>query len=66
MVPVSRGVMPTFSHMVRSEGVRAPFRGIGVVVCGAGPAHALYFASYEMLKAKFEHRTRHKTLVHGK
>ena len=25
-------------------------RGVGAVVAGAGPAHALYFGSYEMSK----------------
>lgn len=27
-----------------------PFRGIGAVVAGAGPAHAFYFATYEHSK----------------
>lgn len=27
-----------------------PFRGIGAVVAGAGPAHAFYFATYEYAK----------------
>lgn len=28
-------------------------RGIGAVVIGAGPAHALYFSTYEYTKEKF-------------
>lgn len=27
-----------------------PFRGVGAVVAGAGPAHAFYFATYEQSK----------------
>lgn len=27
-----------------------PFRGVGAVVAGAGPAHAFYFATYEHSK----------------
>ena len=66
MAPVSRGVVPMFNHMVVSEGIRAPFRGMGVVVCGAGPAHALYFACYEKLKGRYEDKTQYKSVVHGK
>ncbi|XP_051157389.1 mitoferrin-1-like [Leptopilina boulardi] len=38
------------TRMVRQEGVLRPFRGVGVMVAGAGPAHALYFSCYEFLK----------------
>ncbi|XP_033219867.1 mitoferrin-1-like [Belonocnema kinseyi] len=41
-----------FSRMIRQEGVWRPIRGIGVMVAGAGPAHALYFSCYEFLKNK--------------
>lgn len=40
----------TFKHMVKTEGILRPFRGIGAVVAGAGPAHAFYFATYEHSK----------------
>lgn len=33
------------------------FRGIGAVVCGAGPAHAFYFALYERIKTILVSRT---------
>ena len=36
--------------MVKKEGVLRPMRGIGAVVLGAGPAHALYFSSYEYFR----------------
>lgn len=45
-----RTVMNTLTHMVKSEGVFRPVRGMSAVVIGAGPAHALYFASYEHVK----------------
>lgn len=28
----------------------SPLRGVGAVVIGAGPAHAMYFSSYEFSK----------------
>ena len=36
--------------MVRKEGYGSLFRGMNVVVVGAGPAHALYFSAYEKSK----------------
>lgn len=43
-------LVSTFKNMVQQEGLGRPFRGIGVVVAGAGPAHAFYFATYEYSK----------------
>lgn len=34
-------------RIAREEGVKRVWRGVGTVIVGAGPAHALYFASYE-------------------
>ncbi len=45
-----RGVMNTLTHMVRTEGVFRPVRGVSAVMIGAGPAHALYFSCYERIK----------------
>lgn len=36
-------------HLVKTERFRT-FRGMSVVITGAGPAHALYFSCYENLK----------------
>ncbi len=47
--------------MVRTEGALAPLRGMNVVALGAGPAHAVYFTSYEMTK-KFFGNLGNKTL----
>ncbi|RWS23629.1 mitoferrin-2-like protein, partial [Leptotrombidium deliense] len=37
-------------RMVRYEGFHRPFRGMSVMVAGAGPAHAMYFSCYEKMK----------------
>lgn len=53
--------------MIKKEGVLRPMRGIGAVVLGAGPAHALYFSSYEYLRdAIARHSILNTTLSSGK
>jgi hypothetical protein len=42
-----------------------PLRGIGVVVLGAGPAHALYFSTYEFTKHKFTELNINDNLNYG-
>ncbi|XP_018910492.1 mitoferrin-2 isoform X2 [Bemisia tabaci] len=44
------GIRDVFFRMVTTEGVWRPVKGIGVVVMGAGPAHAIYFSCYEAIK----------------
>lgn len=44
------GIGTVLIRMVRQEGLFRPIRGMGAVVMGAGPAHALYFSCYEWLK----------------
>lgn len=36
--------------MIKNEGILSPYRGIGAVLMGTGPAHALYFSTYEYAK----------------
>lgn len=43
-------VRHAFRTITGTEGVRALWRGVASVVVGAGPAHAIYFASYEWTK----------------
>lgn len=43
-------ITATFQNMIKKEGILRPIRGVTAVVAGAGPAHALYFGSYEMSK----------------
>lgn len=38
------------SAVIRREGISGLYQGIGAVAVGAGPAHALYFAIYELAK----------------
>uniref|UniRef100_A0A8C8DKV0 Solute carrier family 25 member 28 n=1 Tax=Oryzias sinensis TaxID=183150 RepID=A0A8C8DKV0_9TELE len=45
-----RNVMDALRRIVATEGVWRPLRGLNATAIGAGPAHALYFASYEKLK----------------
>ncbi|XP_051939675.1 mitoferrin-2-like [Hippocampus zosterae] len=45
-----RNVVDALRQIVRTEGLWRPIRGINVLAMGAGPAHALYFSSYERIK----------------
>nr|KAF6482083.1 solute carrier family 25 member 37 [Molossus molossus] len=36
--------------IIRTEGFWRPLRGLNVMMMGAGPAHAMYFACYENMK----------------
>ena len=49
-------VNPSIFSVLRQmthESLKTPFRGINAVGAGAGPAHALYFATYEKCKRFF-------------
>ena len=48
-----RGLSSVLMTMIREEGAMRPLRGLGAMVVGAGPAHALYFSAYERLKVSF-------------
>jgi len=47
-----KGVSDAFRQITKNEGILRPLRGINIVALGAGPSHALYFCSYEMMKTK--------------
>ncbi|RUS35150.1 mitochondrial carrier domain-containing protein [Jimgerdemannia flammicorona] len=47
------GIGNAFSRITTTEGARTLWRGVNSVVIGAGPAHALYFATYEHCKEAF-------------
>ncbi|KAF2835926.1 mitochondrial carrier [Patellaria atrata CBS 101060] len=47
---VYSGVSNAIMTISRVEGIRTLWRGLSSVVVGAGPAHAVYFASYETVK----------------
>ncbi|XP_050303986.1 mitoferrin-1-like [Anthonomus grandis grandis] len=64
----SDGIAATFIKMVRQEGMFRPIRGMGAMVLGAGPSHALYFSTYEFLKSTFTEMmpsTKYHTLCYG-
>ncbi|TGZ81231.1 mitochondrial carrier [Ascodesmis nigricans] len=44
------GITNAVSRISSTEGIRSLWRGIASVAMGAGPAHAVYFATYEMVK----------------
>lgn len=44
------GVMNAARSIVAKDGARGLWRGVGAVALSAGPAHALYFATYEACK----------------
>lgn len=44
------GVINTITKISSTEGSMALFKGINSMVLGAGPAHAVYFATYEFVK----------------
>ena len=47
---VYRNMHHALKSMMTKEGLLTPLRGMNVVAIGAGPAHALYFSTYEATK----------------
>ncbi|KAJ1869134.1 Fe(2+) transporter, partial [Coemansia sp. S17] len=50
---VYSGVTNALKVISTTEGVRSLWRGVMSVILGAGPAHAVYFATYEQTKKVF-------------
>merc|ERR1711931_298338 len=50
---VYRNVPHALMQIITTEGTGNTFRGIQAMALGAGPAHAMYFATYEKLKRFF-------------
>ncbi|KAJ9477687.1 Mitochondrial RNA-splicing protein MRS4 [Pseudozyma hubeiensis] len=44
------GVIQAFNRISSVEGMRTLWRGVASVIMGAGPAHAVYFGTYETVK----------------
>eukprot|EP00184_Porphyridium_aerugineum_P006018 CAMPEP_0184695942 /NCGR_PEP_ID=MMETSP0313-20130426/3399_1 /TAXON_ID=2792 /ORGANISM="Porphyridium aerugineum, Strain SAG 1380-2" /LENGTH=393 /DNA_ID=CAMNT_0027154471 /DNA_START=99 /DNA_END=1280 /DNA_ORIENTATION=- len=42
-------------QVLKEEGFRGLWRGVGAVAVSAGPAHAVYFSMYEAMKSKWMH-----------
>lgn len=47
---VYTGILHAFRRISHQEGLVRLWRGVGSVIIGAGPAHAIYFATYEQGK----------------
>ena len=46
-----KGPISGMINIVRIEGIRSLYKGLGVVVYGAAPGQALYFSGYEAVKS---------------
>lgn len=44
------GIGNAITRISSTEGARALWRGVASVIAGAGPAHAVYFGTYEVVK----------------
>lgn len=53
MEAASASTTRTFRQILGKEGVGGLYRGVAAVGVGAGPAHAVYFATYEYMKIVF-------------
>ncbi|KAK2093838.1 hypothetical protein P7K49_027576 [Saguinus oedipus] len=51
-------------RIMRTEGFWRPLRGLNVMILGAGPAHAMYFACYENMKRTFNDVFHHQGNSH--
>lgn len=50
---ISSGVIRAMTKISTTEGMLTLWRGVNSVIIGAGPSHALYFATYEKCKEIF-------------
>lgn len=64
---VYKNISHAITSMVKKEGVLTPLRGMNVVALGAGPAHALYFSTYEATKKFINgNQTTYNPVSHGR
>lgn len=47
------GIQQAIIKICTTEGLKSLWRGVSSVIIGAGPSHALYFATYEQAKIRF-------------
>ncbi|XP_002738766.2 mitoferrin-2-like [Saccoglossus kowalevskii] len=60
-----RNIMHAFSTIIKEEGMFRTIRGVNIVAIGAGPSHALYFATYEKMKKLLSERPGHNPLANA-
>jgi len=58
----SRSIWRNLWFIMRTEGLFRPMQGVQAMALGAGPAHAMYFGCYEMLKSKLTPLARSSTV----
>jgi len=51
------GIAQAVARISSSEGARTLWRGMSSVVVGAGPAHAVYFGTYEFVKKELSSKS---------
>ncbi|CAH9121093.1 unnamed protein product [Cuscuta epithymum] len=61
----SVGVRQALQSILKSDGVRGLYRGIGAMGLGAGPAHAVYFSVYELCKESFSRGNPNNPAAHA-
>lgn len=47
---ISKTLYQSLSKVSATEGLATLWRGVNSVILGAGPAHAVYFGTYEIVK----------------
>lgn len=61
----SVGVRQALTSILKTEGPRGLYRGIGAMGLGAGPAHAVYFSGYEICKEFFSGGNPNNSAAHA-
>lgn len=54
----SNSIVRNILQMIREEGIFRPMQGVQAMGMGAGPAHAIYFLSYETVKERLNPKFR--------
>ena len=58
----SKSIVRNILFMMREEGFWRPVQGVQAMALGAGPAHAMYFLSYETMKERLAPKFKQVTL----
>lgn len=59
------GLRQTLGSILRNEGIAGLYRGINAMGLGAGPAHAVYFSTYELAKEKLSKGNPNNPVAHA-
>ena len=58
----SKSIVRNILFMMREEGFWRPVQGVQAMALGAGPAHAMYFLSYETMKERLAPKFKQVTI----